>query len=119
MNIRHLGGARPALALVLATCFPSMAWAQAAGSATPPSTPIFEAGADQGEQNVALHAQTTFVLQGHGRFHSPYQGANSLTPDPASRGGRFRKRNLKHVKADRVASPCFWQGVWPRWMGGH
>lgn len=85
MNIRHLGGARPALALVLATCFPSMAWAQAAGSATPPSTPIFEAGADQGEQNVALHAQTTFVLQGHGRFHSPYQGANSLTPDPASR----------------------------------
>lgn len=29
---------------------------------------------------VSLHAQSTFVVQYHPRFHSPYQGANSLTP---------------------------------------
>ena len=29
-------------------------------------------------QNLAIHAQTTFVLQVNARFHSPYQGPNSL-----------------------------------------
>ena len=32
------------------------------------------------EQSYALHAQETFVLQANPRFHSPYQGTNSLDP---------------------------------------
>lgn len=30
------------------------------------------------DQNWAIHAQTTFVLQANAQFHSPYQGSNSL-----------------------------------------
>jgi len=33
------------------------------------------------EQNWAIHAQATFVLQANARFHSPYQGPNSLDAD--------------------------------------
>ncbi len=29
---------------------------------------------------ISLHAQSTFVVQYHPRFHSPYRGANSLAP---------------------------------------
>jgi high affinity Mn2+ porin len=38
---------------------------------------------DQSE-SFAIHAQSTFVLQYHPAFHSPYRGPNSL--DPGSRG---------------------------------
>lgn len=37
-----------------------------------------DAGGDQ--QNIAIHAQATFVLQGTPGFSSPYAGPNSLTP---------------------------------------
>lgn len=34
------------------------------------------------DQDWAVHAQSTFVLQGNARFNSPYQGSNSMDPDP-------------------------------------
>lgn len=36
----------------------------------------------EADQSIAVHAQTTFVLQANTRFRSPYQGLNSLDPDP-------------------------------------
>jgi high affinity Mn2+ porin len=42
---------------------------------------LFSAGAlarEGSDQNWAFHAQATFVLQANARFHSPYQGPNSL-----------------------------------------
>lgn len=30
----------------------------------------------------SIHFQATTITQGHGYFHSPYQGANSLSPNP-------------------------------------
>jgi high affinity Mn2+ porin len=44
------------------------------------STPAVSA-ADESDQNWAIHAQMTFVLQANARFHSPYQGPNSLDHD--------------------------------------
>jgi high affinity Mn2+ porin len=41
-------------------------------------------GSDQ-DQTWAAHAQATFVDQGHLAFRSPYQGANSLSPDADGR----------------------------------
>ena len=48
-----------------------------------PAAPALAAdeGGDK-DQNWAIHAQSTFVLQGNARFHSPYQGPNSMDPDP-------------------------------------
>lgn len=37
------------------------------------------------DQNWAVHAQTTVVLQANGRFRSPYQGTNSLDPRPQAK----------------------------------
>lgn len=34
------------------------------------------------DQNLAVHVQSTFVLQANARFRSPYQGPNSLDPKP-------------------------------------
>lgn len=39
---------------------------------------VSPATADTAGQNWAIHAQATFVLQANARFHSPYQGPNSL-----------------------------------------
>ena len=36
----------------------------------------------EADQSVAVHAQATFVVQANARFRSPYQGPNSLDPDP-------------------------------------
>jgi high affinity Mn2+ porin len=36
----------------------------------------------EADQNFAVHAQATFVLQANARFHSPYEGPNSLESDP-------------------------------------
>ena len=32
------------------------------------------------DQNIAIHAQSTFVVQANGSFRSPYEGPNSLDP---------------------------------------
>ena len=40
------------------------------------------AALSEADQSIAVHAQTTFVLQANARFRSPYQGFNSLDPDP-------------------------------------
>ncbi|HEY4264530.1 MAG TPA: carbohydrate porin [Micropepsaceae bacterium] len=45
------------------------------------SSPVL---ADAEPETYSLHGQTTFVLQYHPAFRSPYRGANSL--DPGSRG---------------------------------
>lgn len=37
---------------------------------------------DPPDQQWAIHAQATFVLQANARFRSPYQGPNSLDPRP-------------------------------------
>ncbi len=47
------------------------------------ATPVF-AQDIQAPQDWAVHAQSTFVVQYHPAFHSPYRGTNSL--DPGSRG---------------------------------
>lgn len=36
----------------------------------------------EADQSVAIHAQATFVVQANARFRSPYEGPNSLDPDP-------------------------------------
>lgn len=46
-----------------------------------PATADDRSAGDKG-QSWAIHAQETFVLQGNTRFRSPYQGPNSLDPDP-------------------------------------
>jgi high affinity Mn2+ porin len=52
-------------------------------------------------QTWAVHAQATFVLQGHDAFRSPYRGAQSL--DPGARG-------------NETADVTFYAGVRP-WAG--
>jgi len=64
-----------ALALI-----PAAALAQAAGSSTPANREVGEVSQIAATQYAALHAQVTFVMQAHPRFHSPYRGANSLDP---------------------------------------
>lgn len=46
-------------------------------SATPA---LADDDSDAKDQDWAIHAQSTFVLQGNAPFHSPYQGPNSLDP---------------------------------------
>ena len=70
---------------VLALCCalalaPMRARAQATGSSTPANSPGGEVAAASAPQYAAIHAQFTFVVQAHPRFHSPYRGANSLDP---------------------------------------
>ncbi|HEX3484480.1 MAG TPA: carbohydrate porin [Micropepsaceae bacterium] len=50
-----------------------------------PLSALAEAAQDtNAPEDYSLHGQSTFVLQYHPGFHSPYRGANSL--DPGSRG---------------------------------
>ncbi|WP_341210876.1 carbohydrate porin [Sphingomonas paucimobilis] len=79
--------AADALALSLLLACPVAA--QTHGSSTASAQDV---GADQwaadnapiaSDDKFALHAQTTFVAQGHSRFRSPYEGPNSLTAAPA------------------------------------
>ena len=42
------------------------------------------AAQDEAPEDFAVHGQSTFVVQYHPAFHSPYRGTNSL--DPGSRG---------------------------------
>ena len=44
-----------------------------------------DADAPAPEQTWAIHGQSTFVLQGHNGFNSPYQGPNSLAPEAGGR----------------------------------
>ena len=60
-------------ALGLATMLP----VSAKGQDTVPPPP------STGEQNLAIHAQGTFTVQGTPGFASPYAGGNSLAPDQA------------------------------------
>jgi len=68
------------LALCALALLPGVARAQATGSSTPANSPGGEIAAAPATQYAAIHAQFTFVVQAHPRFHSPYRGANSLDP---------------------------------------
>ncbi len=59
---------------LLLACAPTLALAQEAAADAP--TRI---------ETWAIHDQTTFVLQGHNTFRSPYQGPNSLAPEAQGR----------------------------------
>ena len=54
------------------------------------------------EQGWLLHGQATFVLQGHPRFHSPYQGPGSLTPEAQARNT---------LSTDLVLGRRLWSGA--------
>lgn len=58
----------------LLACAPSFAFAQEA-----------DAAASAREEAWAVHGQTTFVVQGHDAFRSPYRGPNSLSPGAVGR----------------------------------
>jgi high affinity Mn2+ porin len=68
---------------LLALALAPACWAQTPGP-TPPQK-IAPAGAPAEEEDWAIHAQSTFVVQYHPRFHSAYQGPNSLSPQNQAR----------------------------------
>jgi high affinity Mn2+ porin len=55
-------------------------WPMALAQEADGSAPATEAPADIATQNYAIHGQMTFVEQLTAPFHSPYAGANSLSP---------------------------------------
>ena len=74
------------------TCFPAMSLsllmviggapvvaAQTASDSPPPQTTMFP---HSGDSRWWLSGQLNLIWQAHGRFTSPYQGDNSLRPDP-------------------------------------
>jgi high affinity Mn2+ porin len=68
---------------VLALALAPACWAEQP-SPTPPEK-ITPADAPAEAEDWAIHAQSTFVIQFHPRFHSAYQGPNSLTPKNQAR----------------------------------
>jgi high affinity Mn2+ porin len=68
---------------VLALALAPACWAQQP-SPTPPQK-IAPADAPAEEEDWAIHAQSTFVVQYHPRFHSAYQGPNSMSPQNQAR----------------------------------
>ena len=62
------------------------------------------------DQSFAVHAQTTFVDQGHDAFRSPFQGPNSLSPDAEGR---------ETVDVTLLIGARFWKGgeIWANFEG--
>ena len=86
----HLWAA-PLWAGLLALLLSGPALAQQAGSpgGAPPDEPALLPEAAAGlrrleEQGWLVHGQATFVLQGHPRFRSPYQGEGSMKPEASA-----------------------------------
>jgi high affinity Mn2+ porin len=73
---------------------------------SPPDPPNAETEAPEeapfAPERWSLHGQSTVVVQGHPRFSSPYQGANSLTP-----GGQVRET----VTATAFLGGRLWPGA--------
>ncbi len=69
--------------LALGWLAPEKAAAQA-GSADS-RDPAVAPAAPADDERAAFHAQSTFVMQGHDAFDSPYRGANSLNPTANAR----------------------------------
>lgn len=67
------------LALGLAAMLGTPALAQTTGPATE-AAPALEAASVKSPETWAIHGQVTLVDQGTFAFHSPYRGANSLSP---------------------------------------
>jgi high affinity Mn2+ porin len=73
---------------LLGLCLPASGWAQMAGP-TPtegnspaigqPTNPLPESETETAQEDWAVHGQSTFVLQYHPAFTSPYSGPNSLS----------------------------------------
>src|ERR1700736_2042569 len=68
---------------VLALALAPAGWAPQPGP-TPPQK-IAPADAPAEIEDWAVHAQSTFVVQYHPRFHSAYQGPNSMSPQNQAR----------------------------------
>ena len=100
----------PALALLLALLGPGHAAAQGAGSpgaaADPRGEALFPGIAARLDALEAagwfLHGQATFVLQGHPRFRSPYEGEGSL---------RSVTRAANTFSTDLVLGRRLWAGA--------